>query len=83
MLGFIAWAFALAYGRMSDDISWKPFVIFGGLAAVFAILAQQAGSPSFAFDLGGQWAVLAVLFTLGYYFGRWRDSGKQDGRFSD
>ncbi len=83
MLGFIVWAFAFGYGRMTDKISWKPFVILGIVAGALAFVFPQPDSPSFGFDLGGQWAVLAVLFTLGYYFGRWRDSGKQDGRFSD
>ena len=38
----LLWIFAIAYGRMTDELSWKPFAI---LAAISALVAYVLPSP--------------------------------------
>lgn len=67
----ILWIFAFVYGRMTDELSWKPFLILAAIAAVVTYLMR---SPlgldlpvEFALNLGG----FIGLFMLGYGFGLW------------
>jgi len=75
----ILWIFAIAYGRMTDALDWKPFVI---LAAISAVLAWLMPSPyrlglpiEFAMNLVG----FLGLFFVGFAFGRWRASRQEQG----
>ncbi len=73
----ILWIFAFAYGRMTETLDWKPFVI---LAAISAVLAYVFPSPfrlgvilEFACNIAGFYS----LFMAGYGFGTWRRQGER------
>ena len=75
----ILWVFALAYGRMTDALDWKPFVILAAIAAAVTYLlpsGYRLGIPvEFLINLVGFYG----LFAVGYVFGRWRASRQEQG----
>ncbi len=83
MLTIIIYVLAFAYGRMTDRLSWKPFAVLLGLAAIVAYLFPTQYPSNFAMDVGAYVAIPALLFTVGYLFGRWRGDRKSEDRYSD
>ena len=75
----ILWIFAIAYGRMTDALDWKPFAILAAIAAAVTYLlpsGYRLGIPiEFAINLVGFYG----LFFVGFAFGRWRESRQEQG----
>jgi hypothetical protein len=76
----ILWIFALAYGRMTETLSWKPFLILGLISAVVTYLMPSPLALGFALEFALNLAGFGALFFLGFAFGRWR-AGRDEERY--
>jgi len=68
----ILWIFAIAYGRMTDTLDWKPFVILAAIAAAVSLLLPSGFRLGFPLELASNLVGFYGLFFLGFAFGRWR-----------
>jgi hypothetical protein len=75
----ILWIFAIAYGRMTDALDWKPFVILAAIAAVVSYVLPSPYRLGFPLELLGNLAGFYGLFFVGFAFGRWRASRSEAG----
>ena len=69
----IFWIFAVAYGRMTDALDWKPFAILAAIAAVVTYILPSGFRLGFPVELVINALGFYALFFVGYAFGRWRD----------
>lgn len=83
MIKMILWIFALAYGRMTDKLNWKPFSILAAVSMAVTYLWFPQSVYGFAAEFAFNYAGFIVLFGFGFIFGRWWDSRKNSDRFSD
>jgi hypothetical protein len=79
----ILWIFAFAYGRMTDELNWKPFVILAAVSAITTYLWFPQTALGAPVEFGINYVGFLVLFVLGFAFGRWWNSRKTSDRFSD
>ena len=75
----ILWIFAVAYGRMTDALSWKPFLILAAISAAVTYLLPSSLRLGFAFEFVVNLAGFYALFFAGYGFGRWRARREEAG----
>jgi membrane protein DedA with SNARE-associated domain len=83
------WIFAFAYGRMTDEITAKPFLILGAISMLLTLFFMKESASNhqfvamFAGEFAGNLIGFSVAFALGVYFGKWLDRNKDPDRFSD
>lgn len=75
----ILWIFAIAYGRMTDALDWKPFVILAAIAAAVSYVLPSGYRLGFALEFVGNLVGFIGLFFVGYAFGRWRARRNEEG----
>jgi hypothetical protein len=75
----ILWIFAIAYGRMTDELGWKPFAILAAISAVVSYIVPSGYMPNFALEFVGNMVGFIGLFFLGFAFGRWRARRAEEG----
>ena len=68
----ILWIFAIAYGRMTDELSWKPFAILAAISAIVTYILPSGYNLGFPLEFAGNMVGFIGLFFLGFAFGRWR-----------
>jgi hypothetical protein len=74
----IFWVFAFAYGRMTDVLSWKPFLILAAISAILTFVFRSPFALGYALEFALNLAGFGALFLLGYGFGRWRARRDED-----
>jgi hypothetical protein len=75
----ILWIFAFAYGRMTDELSWKPFLILGVISATVTFLLRSPLGLAYPLEFALNLIGFILLFMLGYGFGRWRAGRDEAG----
>lgn len=75
----ILWIFAIAYGRMTDELSWKPFAILAAISAIVSYILPSPYRLGFPLEFAGNMVGFIGLFFLGFAFGRWRARRAEDG----